>query len=771
MRGHLSRPVTVVLCAFAVCLLAHTPSRALDAGAAKVDLALAAGIPLDGDVARRGRDATTVHDPLYVRALYLEDQGVGGFLVAADLFAITPDLRARVIEIAPDVAPAENVVLVATHTFSGPGGLDRSWLARQRGGRFIPELVDAIAIKFAEAMQLAYDARKRCAIGYASGSIALGADRFAPEPAGESRMTVLRVDDSDGNPIAIAANFAALPNIAVQSAPFALSADYPGAFCDALEGMTAAGTVAFFLNGESGNRAAIAPGVPVDWSAVRAVGDALATRAKSLANEITCRELPVRFQAGTFTPPRLLAPEFFPESAPMSVIEVDRLAMVFLPVVPYSAAGERVRSGAIAAGYTHAMTVAPAGGYFGAAAELDRYAAVAERADPVYFGPDAPDAIVRDAVALLPRSDATGPDAAGAPARASMTRIAEGLVRFDEAGSAAERGTARGASLREMFPQGVSTSAELDWLRDTPAARPLAHWSPLRRAADDTQLLVPIASDEARRLMGALPPAAVERLRATSDAMEVPLQRLWLMQLATANQPRESASWPIGVLFSGASDSDGLMIGLTIENADSTIVTIAQSSPRGGRAYVSLGLPWQSVGSCGVNDRGVVIASAPARREADAPLAVPVEALFDEVLSAAESLDEAVALLTVPRDDVVGRVLVGSDSHAVLVESGAFPVVLDMLPLDVVHRDAAAPTAQEARIARLLRGSHAQSPADFERIAADRDRRAAAADHVLGSHTRASVVLVPRAREVRVMVPANGEPAAYHRVVAGGGGS
>ncbi len=774
MRGHSFGPGAVVLCALGVCLASGAPAVALEAGAAKVDLALEPGVPLDGDFARRGRDAVTVHDPLYVRALYLEGDGVACFLVTADLFAITPDLRARVLEIAPEVVPSDNVILAATHTFSGPGGLDRSWLARQRGGRSVPELIDAIAMKFAEAMQLAYDARKRCAIGYASGDAQLGADRFAPGGSPAGNVTVLRIDDSDGNPIAIAANFGAAADSAARIDSSALSADFPGVFCDSLERMTATGTVAMYLNGGSADRTVSVPGEPVNWATVQTFGEALAARAKALANEITCRELPVQFAARAEQVPQNIAQTLLPDTATIQVLEVQRLAMIFTPAVPYAATAARLVERALAAGYTHVITAAPANGYFGAVAPEDRYTLTGGLGDPVYVDPAGSAVYVQQAAALLPRATNTAEDEPAAAASPAM-KIREGLARFDEAGTSSAMGETRGASLRALYPDGLDSAVDFGWLDSVASTMLMRHWTLLRGAVDDEPMALAIASDDARRLAGALPAGSMERIAAMAESAGMPFQRLWLMQLAPVEETGGAHVSPIGVLFTLDTTANGIVVGQNIDYPQPIQMAVAQSSPRGGHAFVTIGFPWQPAGYGGVNERGVVLAAAPSARASNRSLAAPAETLFDDTLARAGTMEEALALLTVPREGITGRVLVAVDdgrhSSAVLVETGPIPVVLDMVPVDVIHRDAAAPTAKEARVARLLRGSNAATLQRAQDIASDRDRRAAETDRVLGATTRACAVFVPRERELYVMVPDGGQPRAYQRFVAGGEGS
>jgi hypothetical protein len=247
------------------------------------------------------------------------------------------------------------------------------------------------------------------------------------------------------------------------------------------------------------------------------------------------------------------------------------------------------------------------------------------------------------------------------------------------------------------------------------------------------------------------------------------------LQLAPAAQSDTATISGVGVLFTARTVEDGLAIGQTIEHPLIGDVAATQSSPRGAHAFVTIGFPWQPGGFSGVNERGVAVAAAPAARPLHAPLAAPAETLFDDTLARAGTLDEALALLTVPRDGLAGRILVAADdgeqTHAVLVEVGPNPVVLDLVPIDVIQRDAAAPSAEEARIARLLRGLSGAALSDVEDIASDRDRRAAESDLVLGPETRACIVFVPRAREMRVMAPDSGRPREFQRYIAGGEGS
>ena len=80
-------------------------AHAFEAGAAKQEITPPVGAPLNGYGNRMGRPSISVHDPLWARALYLDDGTTRLILVNADLCFINPELRARVLEFAPPEVP------------------------------------------------------------------------------------------------------------------------------------------------------------------------------------------------------------------------------------------------------------------------------------------------------------------------------------------------------------------------------------------------------------------------------------------------------------------------------------------------------------------------------------------------------------------------------------------------------------------------------------------------------------------------------------------
>jgi hypothetical protein len=285
-------------------------------------------------------------------------------------------------------------------------------------------------------------------------------------------------------------------------------------------------------------------------------------------------------------------------------------------------------------------------------------------------------------------------------------------------------------------------------------------------------LALALVSDDARGLLASLPGGLVEKLDGMADGADLSFQRVWLAQLTPAARAEGVFVSAVGVLFTVRDTGAGFLAGQTLEWPADTPIAVTQARPRAGFGYVSVGLPWQTAGVCGVNERGLAVAAAPWSRAADDAMTVPAETLLDDVLTRAGSFDEALALLTTPRDHVAGRLLVGFDNgdtpRSAVVEVGPSPGVVETASGQILVRGADTSRTVETRVSSLLRGLGAGTAEDFERIAADRDRRAPEGARVLNGQTRACIVLVPRAREIRVMAPDRGGPREYRRVRAGG---
>ncbi len=210
-------------------------------GTARVDITPPLGCLMAGFESRT-TGATGIHDPLHARAIVAE--GADGSVVAlvvTELLQVdqgVQDLAAAGVLRSTGI-PRERLQLVGTHTHSGPVAEPGSPIERMIAER----VVDAVARAFASRRE----ARIAVGVGKVTG---IGANR---RPAGgpvDDRVTVVRIDDEAGQPIATLVNYGCHPTTLGPNNTL-YSADYPGVLCRELE--QAIGGLVVFTTGPQGD--------------------------------------------------------------------------------------------------------------------------------------------------------------------------------------------------------------------------------------------------------------------------------------------------------------------------------------------------------------------------------------------------------------------------------------------------------------------------------------------------------------------------------------
>ncbi len=246
---------------------AHADATTLDAGLAVVDLTPDGPVPLAGYAARLGQVSAGVHHPVKARALVHDDGATKVAIVSVDLLGVTREAKTAVVErVARRGFTSATVFLTATHTHAGPGGLASIPLFRPMTGPFDRARFDAVTGKIALAIERADDARAPARLRHGA-TRAPGLQRNREQEGGpvDDRLRVLRVDGLDGRPRGLVVHFAAHPTI-LPAAHREVSAEWPGAMCDALEARYP-GATAMLLQGALGD---VAP-TGVDGSGVDAM--------------------------------------------------------------------------------------------------------------------------------------------------------------------------------------------------------------------------------------------------------------------------------------------------------------------------------------------------------------------------------------------------------------------------------------------------------------------------------------------------------------------
>jgi hypothetical protein len=245
-------------------------------GAATIDITPPVGTALDG-YGGRTDVSLGVHDPLYARALYLDDGTTQLALVVCDLIGIGSFLAARARELIaerPGIPPS-NVLISATHTHAGPAGVR---------GRGEAVLVEEIARKIAGAVRVAHRAAAEGVLKYGqTGLSSFAQNRRHPDWPIDHRLDVVAADTPDGRNIATAVRYACHATT-LNFDNLEITADYPGELCRTVESVIGGGAQALFFNGACGN---INPTwIRQDFANVRRVGSIAGAKAAALSQEL-----------------------------------------------------------------------------------------------------------------------------------------------------------------------------------------------------------------------------------------------------------------------------------------------------------------------------------------------------------------------------------------------------------------------------------------------------------------------------------------------------
>lgn len=219
----------------------------LQAGVARAAITPPPGLDLIGYIARRN-PSTGVRDPLYARALVLDDGRRQIALISCDLLGFSrefvADTRTR-ITLATDI-PGPQVMLTATHTHAGP-----ATMFLQGCGDPDPDYITQLQEWLADLARQAQTARQPATLAVGKGSSVAGVhNRRTPGDVVDPAVEVLRVDRADGAPLAIVVNYACHPTC-LPAENTLISADYPGHVCAEVEAAT--GAICLFLTGAIGD--------------------------------------------------------------------------------------------------------------------------------------------------------------------------------------------------------------------------------------------------------------------------------------------------------------------------------------------------------------------------------------------------------------------------------------------------------------------------------------------------------------------------------------
>ncbi len=240
--------------------------KKLCAGAAQIDITPPIGMEMTGYAARAG-SSTGVHDPLFAKALVLDNGVCQAAIITCDVLGFHKDFVAAVradIEATTGI-PGTNVLITCSHTHAGPasmflqscGEMDETWMVILRH-------------QLVEVTQNAFSKRQPAKFGLGRGRFTTGVhNRRAPGDILDPEVGILRVVDEQAATIATFINYACHPTCLTGENQL-FSAEYPGVLTDQVQQAT--GAISLFATGAIGDVGPAARG----WPVYEAIGSGLA---------------------------------------------------------------------------------------------------------------------------------------------------------------------------------------------------------------------------------------------------------------------------------------------------------------------------------------------------------------------------------------------------------------------------------------------------------------------------------------------------------------
>ena len=629
--------------------LGAAAARALEAGAAKVRVLPPPGVSLDGDAERLGRPASGEHDPLWARCLYLHDGERALFLVNVDAYRITRSLRELVVDRAGTFASEETIILTASHTANGPGGMSDHLPDRWYSGRWREDMLETMTEAILTAMSTALEQKRRSTLGYGTAHPrGLAVNRLIPNGPVDDQAGVIRVDDADGKAIAILACFSAAPVLVPETDRYRFSADFPGAYYRKMEELTDPGCVAMFLMGAGGDQHPGNPENKSGWEQVDSVGSLLASSVKAAANDMTFHDSTFKLNHREVVPPVSMA-SHLPNTAVLQTLEIDGLLLTFIPGMPSAGMGLELRRQALASGYRAQFTVGLANGYLGYFTTRAGFAAPRDMGEAPHYGPEFETWLYREVMALA-KDEVAAPLAWDAP---TLSRVpVSGGEHIVLQGAGFERGLQRGSafrtSIQERYADRITGPVQSGVLRPDGD-----RWRLWPAMLDPAPLALPALAVSVRPLLQALSSDFFSEVEGFAAGADLPFDAAWLLQhealLAAGTVAPPAQDAPGGAMFGLLGEVAGAnapLVALDLDTGASGQPVVTEVRPEEGHAFVHVGLEWQLGTVAGLNDAGVALVLA--RNEVlgtETLTGLPAGLLVRQVLQYAGTFEAAFAAL------------------------------------------------------------------------------------------------------------------------------
>lgn len=317
MRSSRSMPV---LARWPACLLwfVTLPAWGVNTGALRVGVAKLDITPTDltSLTSQWGKPLVAVHDPIFVRALVLDDGTNAAAIVSADLieFGDTTELRQRIAREA--AIPADHLIIAATHDHSAPKpSFSAVAQARATSAKaFTLNVYDKVVDALKQARASTQPARM--GIGTGKADVNINRDEYGsrgwrlgvnPDRQSDKTLWVVKFETLSGEPIAVLFNYA-VHSVVAGPITDQLTGDLAGAAERYVEQHYENKVTALFVSGAAGDQNPIFTGpgerpeenVPV-FQAIDAQGLILGAETVRVANRIQKMTSAVHLEAAQRT--------------------------------------------------------------------------------------------------------------------------------------------------------------------------------------------------------------------------------------------------------------------------------------------------------------------------------------------------------------------------------------------------------------------------------------------------------------------------------------
>jgi len=226
----------------------------LKVGWAKINITPFKPIPLAGYGKRKGKHYEAVHDSVFVRAIFIENNGIKSAIVSADLLIIPPTVSDLVKERVSETGLRfDQVYLGATHSHNSLGGWYNTLVGQLFAGEYNPKIEGIIADGIIQSIKNASKKTKAATVTFEKDEDRKDIKNRVIK-GGKIEPFIRTLTFQTPSEKALLTTYAAHSTI-LNAATLQLSRDYPGVLVDSLENYDVA--FAMYMAGAVGSMAPI----------------------------------------------------------------------------------------------------------------------------------------------------------------------------------------------------------------------------------------------------------------------------------------------------------------------------------------------------------------------------------------------------------------------------------------------------------------------------------------------------------------------------------